>query len=65
MDTVKLLRPKAAAQLLGVDRSTLYRWANQGKLPKPIQLSTRASVWRQEDLLAFVERCGGSAASAA
>ena len=51
-----ILRPKAAAEYLGVSASTLYRWANESDFPKPIKLGRQASGWRRTDLDAWLER---------
>ena len=51
-----ILRPKAAAEYLGVATSTLYRWANESNFPKPIKLGRQASGWRKIDLDAWLER---------
>lgn len=42
--------------LLPISRSTLYSWVADGKLPAPIKLSPRVSVWRKSDILAFVDK---------
>lgn len=31
-------------------RSTIWLWVKQGKLPAPIKLSERVTVWRESDL---------------
>lgn len=59
------LRAKKAAAYLGVSISTLWRWSSEGRLPRPIRLSARCSVWPQTALDAFLARhanastCGG------
>lgn len=49
-------RAKKAAVRLGIAPSTLWRWTQQGRLPQPIRLSARCSVWRIADLEAFLEK---------
>lgn len=49
------LRPKDAAAFLGVGISTLWRWVRDGRIPKGIRLSERATVWRKSDLMSFIE----------
>ena len=51
-----VLRAKDAAKFLGIGLSTFWRWSQQGKLPHGICLSARCTVWRREDLEAFIER---------
>ena len=50
------LRAKTAAAFLSIGISTLFRWVQEGKLPKPIRLSTRCSVWKISDLEKFLEQ---------
>lgn len=50
------LRAKQAAAYLGIGISTLWRWSNEGRLPRPIRLSSRCSVWPQTALDAFLAR---------
>ena len=45
------LRDIAVAQRYGVCRQTVWRWAEQGALPKPIKLSQGVTRWRVSDLL--------------
>lgn len=37
-------------QRTGLARSTVWLWVKQGKLPAPIKLSDRVTVWRESDL---------------
>jgi len=39
-----------------IGRSTWYDWVAKGYAPKPIKLGPRVSVWRAEDIHAFLER---------
>lgn len=36
--------------LLPISNTTLWRWCKEGKFPAPVQLSTRLTVWRVEDV---------------
>jgi prophage regulatory protein len=59
-----MLRPREAAKRLGITKTCLYNWVRAGKLPPPIKLSSRTSVWRASVLDAFVaqrEAQGGAA----
>lgn len=53
-DVPRFVRAKDAAAFLGLGTSTVWRWAREGRIPKPIKLSARASVWKLDDLKAFV-----------
>ena len=43
-----------------ISRSTLWRWVNEGKFPKPIKLSEGVTVWRLEDVDAWISSKGGA-----
>lgn len=49
--------PKPA--LIPVSRSTFYQWVGEGKFPKPTQWGARCSVWRVEDVRAWIAANGG------
>ncbi|MHA6347593.1 helix-turn-helix transcriptional regulator [Roseivivax sp. CAU 1761] len=48
----RYLRDLMVARRYGVSRQSVWRWAAQGRLPKPIKLSEGATRWRESDLLA-------------
>ena len=52
----RMLRAKGAAAFLGLGESTFWRWVKDGRLPKGIRLSARATVWKVADLEAFLEQ---------
>jgi len=47
------LRAKQAASYLGVGLSTIWLFAQQGKL-HPVKLSARVTIFRKPDLDAFI-----------
>ncbi|HSS52108.1 MAG TPA: helix-turn-helix domain-containing protein [Thermoanaerobaculia bacterium] len=49
-----ILRPAQAARLLGISRTTLYRWEAAGRLAPRVILGPGTSGWREEDLAAFI-----------
>ncbi|WP_164886839.1 helix-turn-helix transcriptional regulator [Piscinibacter defluvii] len=56
------LRPKDAANLLGISTATLYRWSRlRPGFPKPTKLSDRVTVFEQAELEAFVAQAGAVA----
>lgn len=55
------MRAKTAAAFLGIAESTFWRWVAQGRLPKGIRLSARATVWKRADLEFFLEQAGKGA----
>ena len=42
--------------LIGVGQTTIYEWVKQGRFPAPIKLSPTVSVWRVEDIRAWIEQ---------
>jgi predicted DNA-binding transcriptional regulator AlpA len=39
-----------------VGRSTWWQWVRDGKAPQSIKLGERTTVWRAEDIAAFIEK---------
>ena len=44
------MRVPAVLDRLGVSRTTLYRWMEDGHFPKPIRLGPNTIAWRASDL---------------
>lgn len=42
----KMIRQKEVCELIGRDRTTLYRWRRNGKFPKPIEDPGGELMWR-------------------
>jgi prophage regulatory protein len=55
---MKYLRVKSVAQQLDVSESTIWRFVQQGVLPKPIKLTARTTVWRADEIDAAIEKLG-------
>ena len=48
------LRPNHAAKFLGIGRATLWRWVKErADFPKPRHLSSRCTVFDQQELIAW------------
>jgi prophage regulatory protein len=45
-----LVRLTEVCELIGVGRSTIYKWVNEGTFPAPVKVSERAVRWRTEDI---------------
>lgn len=45
-----IYRPAELIRLLGIPRTTLYRWVRQGDFPKPVKLGDRATGWHAADI---------------
>lgn len=53
--TRQLLSDKEAAVLLGCARSSIWRWAAEGTIPKPLRIRG-LSRWRQSDIDGVISR---------
>ena len=51
----KLLRITDVMEQTGLAKSTVWLWTKQGKLPQPIKLSTRITVWKQSELNEWIQ----------
>lgn len=51
----QLLRAWDVAKLLGISVPTVWRWAREGKLPKPMKISQRITVWKKTEIIPCVE----------
>jgi len=47
-------RASQIAERLGVSESTIWRWAQAGKISKPVRLSKRVTVWDAEKVTAEI-----------
>lgn len=55
-DSLKLLRIKEAAEILGVNPATLRKWDKEGKLPA-IKISKRGDRrYKMEDIEKFINK---------
>ena len=52
---LQLLRPAQVASLIGVNRTTLWRWTKKGSFPAPVQLGRNAVGFRQAEVAAWIE----------
>ena len=51
-----IIRPREAAEYLGIGRSTLYRYVNEGVLPRPIKIGPQVTGWRLSVLDDFLRQ---------
>lgn len=48
-------------EFIPIGKSTLWAWCRAGKFPKPIKLAEKTSVWRAQDIRAYLANpTGGS-----
>jgi len=55
MTEIANFRAKEAAKYLGIGVSTLWWYAQQGKIT-PVKLSPRVTIFKKEDLDHFIEK---------
>ena len=46
----RLIRLKEVQNRVGLGRSTIYRWMDEGKFPKPYSLGGHAVAWLESDI---------------
>ena len=54
-NTSSLLRLPDVQKLTGLSRSSVYRLESIGDFPKRVYLSVRATAWRENELLDWIE----------
>lgn len=47
---VTLLRLTDLCKMLGISRSTIYKWVSDGAFPRPLRISERAVRWPMDDV---------------
>lgn len=58
----RLLRINQVLALVPIGRSSWWEGCRTGRYPKPIKLGPRTTVWRAEDIAAFIESLGDQGA---
>ena len=56
--TKGLLRLRQILELIPISRSAWWEGCRTGRYPKPVKLGPRTTVWRAEDIRAFIENAG-------
>jgi prophage regulatory protein len=54
-DLEQMLTDKEVAGVLKLSRSSVWRLARAGKLPKPVKVGLNAARWKKSELKAFME----------
>ncbi len=52
------LRLPQVLSIIPVSRSTWWKWVSEGLAPKPLKLGSNITVWRAEDIAAFLAQAG-------
>jgi len=50
----RLIRLPEVMAKLGIKRSTVWLFAKEGRLPKPIKLSAKVTVWRESEIDTYI-----------
>lgn len=53
-----LARDVEVAEVLGVHRATIHRWAQEGRFPRPVRLGKGYSRWRSSDVVEWAVEVG-------
>ena len=53
-----LLRLPQVLSMIPISKSAWWEGCRTGRYPKPVKLGPRTTVWRAEDIAAFIERLG-------
>ena len=56
MRVAEIATTKKRAGLLPVSPATVWRWAREGKFPKPFKLGASVTVWDRAAVEAFIEK---------
>lgn len=53
-----LLRLPQVLSMIPISKSAWWEGCRTGRYPKPIKLGPRTTVWKEEDIAAFIENLG-------
>jgi prophage regulatory protein len=51
----RFLRISEVAKITSLGKSTICLWVAQGKFPSPVKLSPTVKVWKEQELLSWIE----------
>ena len=54
----RLLRIKEVLARLSISRSSFWEGCRTGRFPQPIKIGPRTTVWKAEEIDAFIENLG-------
>ena len=54
----RLLRIKEVLARLSISKSSVWEGCRTGRLPQPIKIGPRTTVWKSEDIDAFIDSLG-------
>ncbi|MEX0686787.1 MAG: AlpA family phage regulatory protein [Balneolales bacterium] len=50
-----LIKPRDLIKQLSIPSSTLYRWMDEGKFPRPIKIGPRRVAFKMKDVESWLE----------
>lgn len=53
---LRLLRLPAVSERTGLQRDSVYRLIREGRFPRPVKISDRASGWIESEIEGFIEQ---------
>jgi prophage regulatory protein len=53
-----LIRQDQLLAEIPIGNTTLWRWVNEGRFPRPIRLGQRVIAWRRSDVDAWLRKAG-------
>ena len=53
LNAQRLLRLKEVSTMIGLGRSSIYRYVSEGRFPEPIRVGIRSVRWKLADVLAW------------
>lgn len=56
--SIGFLRLPQVLELFPISKSAWWKGCATGRYPKPVKIGPRTTVWRAEDIRAFIERVG-------
>ena len=56
MNTERFIRLPEVCEKLAIGKSTVWAWANDGRLPKGIKLSSKVTVWKLSEIEAAMAK---------
>lgn len=51
----RFMRITEVMRITGLAKSTVWLWVKEGKLPPGYKLSPRITVWRESEIMAYIE----------
>lgn len=63
LPAVGYVRLPVVAEVCGIAKSTVWKWAGTGQFPKPVKLASRVSAWQVEAIRAWLADPSGWQAS--